>query len=151
MYDESVLGELKHLWHIILGLNKTRIWERGNSIWNYQWHNHHFWWCYWSFVKLAYKALEVGTLYENKYTDNHGKYLAKQRQGNLLGNILKRREGVLSLKTIPLETRQTMIRMLSQKRRKEITNNFSMVMLQSIIINIWFWMIEKLILSKLVF
>ena len=62
--------------------------------------------------------------------------MAKQRQGNLLGNILKRREGVLSLKTSPLETRQTMIRMLSQKRRKEITNNFSMVMLQSIIINI---------------
>ena len=55
------------------------------------------------FAKLASEVLKLVTVDKNECYNNHGKDVARQIQGNLLRNILMRREMMLSLKTIPLE------------------------------------------------
>ena len=54
-------------------------------------------------IVVLYEDLEVRTLDDNKYKENHCKDVVKKRQGNMIGKIYRKRERVLYLKTRPLE------------------------------------------------
>ena len=90
--------------------------------------------------KTGVWGLEGRKLDKNKYEDNHGKDVARKRQGKLIGKMIRSRSMMLSLKTIPLGPCQTMNMKISKKISNKIIEDFTMVRIQ--------WNVFDLILSN---
>ena len=90
--------------------------------------------------KTGVWGLEGRKLDKNKYEDNHGKDVARKRQGKLIGKMIRSGSMMLSLKTIPLGPCQTMNMKISIKISNKIIEDFTMVRIQ--------WNFFDLILSN---
>ena len=130
IFDKSVPGKLKCLWHIVLGLGNTRQCGKGNQFMELSMPLPPIMIILLLFVKMMSKVFKVWTVHKNEYENIHRKYATRHRDGKLLRKLLISMTSMLSLKTIQLEMWQTMMSMLSKRSGKKIKMGLTMVRLQ---------------------